>query len=117
MRQLEYLYTVVALGTRTGLETINERSFAAAQEAVAADDRPGAVLVLPWSAYRGPDWAGRATVVLDPATKLFDRRTLWNDDLVVGTPDGGEAVVTGEDARARRAAGVRWLLASSSGQQ
>ncbi|WP_394327811.1 hypothetical protein [Nocardiopsis alborubida] len=77
-----------------------------AQEAVAADDRPGAVLVLPWSAYRGPDWAGRATVVLDPATKLFDRRTLWNDDLVVGTPDGGEAVVTGEDARARRAAGV-----------
>lgn len=77
-----------------------------AQEAVAADDRPGAVLVLPWSAYRGPDWAGRATVVLDPATKLFDRRTLWNDDLVVGTPDGGEVVVTGEDARARRAAGV-----------
>ncbi|WP_435112653.1 hypothetical protein [Nocardiopsis synnemataformans] len=78
----------------------------AAQEAVAADDRPGAVLVLPWSAYRGPDWAGRATVVLDPATRLFDRRTLWNDDLVVGTPDGGEVVVTGEDARARRTAGV-----------
>ncbi|MFC9088403.1 hypothetical protein [Nocardiopsis dassonvillei] len=78
----------------------------AAQEAVAADDRPGAVLVLPWSAYRGPDWSGRATVVLDPATKLFDRRTLWNDDLVVGTPDGGEVVVTGEDARARRVAGV-----------
>ncbi|ASU61401.1 hypothetical protein CGQ36_22130 [Nocardiopsis dassonvillei] len=78
----------------------------AAQEAVAADDRPGAVLVLPWSAYRGPDWSGRATVVLDPATKLFDRRTLWNDDLVVGTPDGGEVVVAGEDARARRVAGV-----------
>ncbi|WP_444964256.1 hypothetical protein [Nocardiopsis sp. M1B1] len=80
--------------------------WSAAQEAVAADDRPGAVLVLPWSAYRGPDWSGRATVVLDPATKLFDRRTLWNDDLVVGTPDGGEVVVTGEDARARRVAGV-----------
>ncbi|WDZ89798.1 hypothetical protein [Nocardiopsis sp. HUAS JQ3] len=78
----------------------------AAREAVAADDRPGAVLVLPWSAYRGPDWSGRATVVLDPATKLFDRRALWNDDLVVGTPDGGEVVVTGEDARARRVAGV-----------
>ncbi len=78
----------------------------AAQEAVAADDRPGAVLVLPWSAYRGPDWSGRATVVLDPATKLFDRRTLWNDDLVVGTPGGGEVVVTGEDARARRVAGA-----------
>ncbi|PDP88400.1 hypothetical protein CQJ94_07455 [Glycomyces fuscus] len=78
----------------------------AAQAAVAADDRPGAVLVLPWSAYRGPDWSGRATVVLDPATKLFDRRTLWNDDLVVGTPGGGEVVVTGEDARAREAARV-----------
>jgi hypothetical protein len=78
----------------------------AAQAAVAADDRPGAVLVLPWSAYRGPAWSGPATVVLDPATKLFDRRALWNDDLVVGTPDGGEVVVTGEDARAREAARV-----------
>ncbi|MFD6950756.1 hypothetical protein A6A08_11430 [Nocardiopsis sp. TSRI0078] len=78
----------------------------AAQAAVAADDRPGAVLVLPWSAYRGPDWSGRPVVVLDPATKLFDRRTLWNDDLVVGTPDGGSVVVSGEDARARRVARV-----------
>ncbi|MFE9242804.1 hypothetical protein [Nocardiopsis sp. NPDC006938] len=76
----------------------------AAQEAVAADDRPGAVLVLPWSAYRGPEWSGAPVVVLDPATKLFDRRTLWNDDLSVGTPDGGRVVVTGEDARAREVA-------------
>ncbi|OLT28173.1 hypothetical protein BJF83_01505 [Nocardiopsis sp. CNR-923] len=43
-------------------------------------------------------------VVLDPATKLFDRRTLWNDDLRVGTAGGGTVVVTGEDARAREAA-------------
>ncbi|WP_017571978.1 hypothetical protein [Nocardiopsis halotolerans] len=78
----------------------------AAQEAVAADDRPGTVLVLPWSAYRGPDWSGRPVVVLDPATKLFDRRALWNDDLVVGTPDGGTVVVAGEDARAREVARV-----------
>ncbi|NYH51671.1 hypothetical protein HNR06_001260 [Nocardiopsis arvandica] len=76
----------------------------AAQAAVAADGRPGAVLVLPWSAYRGPDWSGRPVVVLDPATKLFDRRTLWNDDLVVGTPGGGSIVVSGEDARAHRVA-------------
>jgi hypothetical protein len=75
-----------------------------AQEAVAADDVPGAVLVLPWSAYRGLEWSGETVVVLDPATKAFDRRTLWNDDLVVGTPDGGAVVVTGEDARARAAA-------------
>ncbi|WP_017581924.1 hypothetical protein [Nocardiopsis valliformis] len=76
----------------------------AAREAVAADDRPGAVLVLPWSAYRGLKWSGEPVVVLDPAAKLFDRRTLWNDDLSVGTADGGRVVVTGEDARAREAA-------------
>ncbi|MEU3305536.1 hypothetical protein [Nocardiopsis sp. NPDC006832] len=75
-----------------------------AQAAVAADESPGAVLVLPWSAYRGPDWSGEPVVVLDPATRLFDRRTLWNDDLRVGTPDGGTVVVTGEDLRARQAA-------------
>lgn len=97
------------------------REWLAAREAVAADDRPGAVLVLPWSAYRGPEWSGEPVVVLDPATKLFDRRTIWNDDLSVGTADGGRVVVTGEDARAREAArllepdpatglpGERWL--------
>ncbi|WP_159940660.1 MULTISPECIES: hypothetical protein [unclassified Nocardiopsis] len=77
-----------------------------AQAEVAADDVPGAVLVLPWSAYRGPDWSGSPVVVLDPATRLFDRRTLWNDDLRVGTPDGGAVVVAGEDARSREAARV-----------
>ncbi|MCY9785518.1 hypothetical protein KIK06_16655 [Nocardiopsis sp. EMB25] len=77
------------------------RAWIEARDAVAADDRPGAVLVLPWSAYRGLDWSGEPVVVLDPATKLFDRRTLWNDDLRIGTPDGGTVVVTGEDTRAR----------------
>ncbi|MDE3720981.1 hypothetical protein PWG71_06235 [Nocardiopsis sp. N85] len=77
-----------------------------AQAAVAADERPGAVLVLPWNAYRGIDWSGEPGVVLDPATKLFDRRAIWNDDLVVGTPDGGVVVVEGEDARAREVARV-----------
>lgn len=72
-----------------------------AQEIVAADERPGDVLVLPWSAYRSVEWSGKETIVLDPATKLFDRRVLWNDDLSVGTPDGDTLVVKGEDARAR----------------
>ncbi|WP_116244886.1 hypothetical protein [Nocardiopsis sp. FIRDI 009] len=80
------------------------REWLRARDAVAADDRPGAVLVLPWSAYRGLDWSGEPVVVLDPATKLFDRRTLWNDDLRVGVPDGGTVVVAGEDARAREVA-------------
>ena len=77
-------------------------AWSTAQEVVAADDRPGAVLVLPWSAYRGLDWSGSPVVVLDPATRLFDRRTLWNDDLVVGTSEGGAMVVAGEDTRARQ---------------
>lgn len=78
------------------------------QELVADDPRPGAVLLLPWSAYRGLDWAGdgRTVVVLDPAVKLFDRRTVWNDDLRVGDESGGRPpqVVTGEDPLARAAA-------------
>ncbi|WP_017612177.1 hypothetical protein [Nocardiopsis salina] len=77
-----------------------------AQAEVAADDVPGSVVVLPWSAYRGLDWSGETTVALDPATKLFDRRTVWNDDLSVGTPDGGTVVVEGEDPLAAQVAGV-----------
>ena len=77
-----------------------------AQAVVSADERPGAVLVLPWSAYRGLEWSGGTVVTLDPATKLFDRRTLWNDDLRIGTPDGGAVSVTGEDTRAREVAAL-----------
>lgn len=77
-----------------------------AQAEAAADDVPGSVVVLPWNAYRGLDWSGETVVSLDPATKLFDRRTLWNDDLSVGTADGGTVVVEGEDPLAREAAEV-----------
>nr|WP_198345906.1 hypothetical protein [Nocardiopsis gilva] len=77
------------------------------QRIAAADTAPGAVLVLPWSAYRGVDWTGdgRTIVVLDPATKLFDRRVVWNDDLRVAE-SGKVHIVEGEDPLARRAAEV-----------
>ncbi|GAA1998597.1 hypothetical protein GCM10009799_27020 [Nocardiopsis rhodophaea] len=77
------------------------------QRVAAADPAPGAVLVLPWSAYRGVDWAGggRTIVVLDPATKLFGRRVVWNDDLRVAE-SGKVHIVEGEDPLARRAAEV-----------
>ncbi len=72
---------------------------------VAADPRPGAVAVLPWSAYRGLDWAGAGppVVALDPAVKLFDRRVVWNDDLRVADA-GGVRTITGEDPLAREVA-------------
>ncbi|GAA4892970.1 hypothetical protein [Streptomonospora salina] len=70
-----------------------------------ADPRPGRVLLLPWSAYRGLDWSagGGERVVLDPAAKLFGRRTVFNDALRVG--DGAAVrVAAGEDPLARRVA-------------
>lgn len=71
------------------------------QQLVDEDPDPGAVLSLPWSAYRGMDrMDGGHTVVLDPATKLFERPVVWNDALRVETPDGLR-VTQGEDPLAR----------------
>ncbi|WP_236543550.1 hypothetical protein [Spiractinospora alimapuensis] len=71
------------------------------QRMVDDDPAPGAVLTLPWSAYRGMDRAdGGHTVVLDPAVKLFERPVVWNDALRVDTPDGLR-VAQGEDPWAR----------------
>jgi hypothetical protein len=91
-----------------------------ARAAVAADGVPGALLALPWSAYRAPAWNSRRTV-LDPATKSFGRRVLADDRLRVG-----RSIVAGEDPRAAQvtplatastplvpaaeALGVRWVL-------
>lgn len=91
-----------------------------ARAAVAADPVRGAVLALPWSAYRAPQWNGGGTV-LDPAGKAFDRRVVADDRLRVG-----RLVVPGEDPLAARltplaegtgplvaaasAAGIRWVL-------
>ncbi|TDQ51997.1 hypothetical protein [Actinorugispora endophytica] len=74
------------------------------QRLVNDDPAPGALLSLPWSAYRGFGGAdGGGTVVLDPAVKLFGRRVVWNDELRVR--DGGEVrVVRGEDPLAREIA-------------
>ncbi|MCU1691368.1 MAG: hypothetical protein JWM64_459, partial [Frankiales bacterium] len=111
----------LALGLHGALGTADyPAEWGRAREAVAADPVPGAVLSLPWSAYRAPAWNGRRTV-LDPATKAFARRVVADDALRVG-----DRVVPGEDALAARlaplatgvgplvdparAAGVRWVL-------
>lgn len=66
------------------------------QAIVNADPVPGALLSLPWGAHRAFEWNGRR-VVLDPATKMFRRRVLWNDALLVGLPGGGRLRVAAED--------------------
>lgn len=53
-----------------------------ARAIMAADPAPGAVLVLPFQAYRGFAWNGGRTVV-DPAPLYFPRRVIWNDGLRV----------------------------------
>ena len=94
-----------------------------AEVAAIVDGQPGDLLVLPAGSFRStPLWAdGRA--VLDPAPRLLDTRVLVPGDLVVG--GAGQAAVTGEGDRARRAAeallrgedpqvlasmGIRWVL-------
>ncbi len=78
------------------------REWREVQRIVNADPAPGALLSLPWGAHRAFAWNG-GRVVLDPATKLFDRRVIWDDTLLVGLPDGGRLRVRGEDPLNRRA--------------
>ncbi|ADG87526.1 hypothetical protein TBS_24580 [Thermobispora bispora] len=70
------------------------------QRIVNRDPAPGALVSLPWGAYRAFEWNG-GRVVLDPATKLFARRVLWDDTLIVGTAEGPIRVAP-EDPEARR---------------
>jgi hypothetical protein len=86
------------------------------RDALAADSRPGDVLVLPFGAYRAFDWNGNRPQ-LDPAPRWLTRPAVVDDRLVVGG-----RVVVGEDARARAVAaaagnppaladlGVGWVL-------
>ncbi|MER6828471.1 hypothetical protein ABT352_21005 [Streptosporangium sp. NPDC000563] len=72
---------------------------------VDADPVPGALLTLPWGAYRVFGWNG-GRVVLDPAVKSFRREVVWNDGLPVGLGDGRTLVLAGEDPRARRVGAI-----------
>ncbi|WP_204076214.1 hypothetical protein [Planotetraspora phitsanulokensis] len=73
----------------------------AVQAIVNRDPAPGALVTLPWGAYRAFGWNG-GRVVLDPATKSFARRVVWDDALVVGLPGGGRIRVDSEDPLNRR---------------
>jgi hypothetical protein len=70
------------------------------RRAAAAETGPGDLLVLPFTAFRAPDWNGGRTV-LDPLGRYLPRDYLANDELrVSGT------VVAGEDPRARQVASL-----------
>ena len=67
------------------------------REVLVADQRPGDVLVLPWSTFRDFDWnAGRT--VLDPAPRWLPRSSVVDDQLLVSTPEG-LVRLSGEDPR------------------
>ncbi|MCZ2860376.1 hypothetical protein [Blastococcus sp. VKM Ac-2987] len=86
------------------------------RDLLAADERPGDVLVLPFGAYRAFGWNDGRTLY-DPASRWLDRPTVADDALVV---DG--RAVPGEDLRARTAGaavddpprlaalGIGWVL-------
>jgi len=84
----------------------------------------GAAVVLPWTAYRRPDWNHQETV-LDPWPRLLDRTVLWNDGGQVGqvqlTPDDPRAqrltaaiTGTGPLTRVLSTAGVRFVIVDSA---
>lgn len=76
------------------------------RDAISGLNYDGDLLVLPFSAYRAPDWNG-GRPVLDPAGRFFGVSTVVNDDLVVS----GQ-LIEGEDAHA---AAVESALADSDG--
>jgi len=69
------------------------------REVIAADPRPGDVVVLPWSAFRRFAWNADRTV-LDPAPRWLTRTTVVADGLSVSTRSG-MVTIAGEDPRAR----------------
>ncbi|MFC4534595.1 hypothetical protein ACFO60_27875, partial [Sphaerisporangium dianthi] len=87
------------------------RDWRRVQAIVNGDPRPGALLTLPWSAQRAFAWNG-GRVILDPATKSFARRVVWNDALVVGLGGGRVLRVGGEDRLGRR---IGTLLGTRTG--
>ena len=70
---------------------------------LAADHRAGAVVVLPFDAYRRFGW-NRGGTVLDPMNRWLDRPVIVSSDLPVARPGDRVLVVRGEDRLAARVA-------------
>ncbi len=70
----------------------------AMRQALQADERPGDVVVLPWSTFRRFTWNPGRTV-LDPAARWLPRSSVVDDRLVVARPDGTYVTLAAEDPR------------------
>ena len=86
---------------------------------------PGAALLLPWAAYRRPDWNG-GRAMLDPWPRLVSRQVIWNTG-----PQVGDVRLKPDDPAGRRlervllargpltaalgAAGVRFVIVDAGG--
>ena len=106
-----------------GLGRLQAVRYPAEWDAVAARvaGQPGALVTLPFGAFRAYGWNGGRTS-LDPTDRYLDVPVVVDDQLVVSGVSGRRVVVAGEDPRAasvRRAlaagrplasAGVRWAL-------
>jgi hypothetical protein len=87
----------------------------AVSEVLGGDDRPGDVLTLPLSTFRGFAWNADRTQ-LDPAPRVLPKPVLMDDTLQVGTervagedPRIGD-VRAAKSARELTAAGIGWVL-------
>ncbi|GGU12819.1 hypothetical protein [Nocardioides albus] len=88
-----------AWGLAGGIGTADyPASWQQARMTLAEERAPGDVLVLPWSAYRAPEWNARRPV-LDPLPRMLTRPSVTDGDLVVGG-----TTIPGEDRRATSAA-------------
>lgn len=112
------LLPTFALGAVGRLEAVRyPDDWTRARAIMAADPTPGAILVLPWTAYRGFGWNDGRTM-LDPAPSFFGRPVVWNDGLRVGdrhlAPESPRArsvsTALRRGAPAKAARGVRYLL-------
>ena len=111
------LLPALAWGASGRLDAVHyPADWAAAKRIIDRDPADGAVVLLPWAAYRSYEWnSGRR--VLDPIPRYLARRVIWNDGVVVGTTR-----LAAEDPRARalngttfatdvlRGAGVRYVV-------
>jgi hypothetical protein len=117
------LLPALAWGAGGRLQAVHyPADWAAAERLIDRDPQPGAVLLLPWAAYRSYDWNGGRRV-LDPLPRYLARRVVWNDGVVVGStrlaaedPRAEAVNRAGFSAQALAAQGIRYVVVDSGAE-